>query len=83
MATRLYVGNLPYSITEQELHEMFSQIGEIARVDVITDKFTGRAKGFAFVEMESVAAANTATEKFNGQNLQGKTMKVNEAKPRD
>ena len=83
MTAKLFVGNLAPETTSTQLQELFSTAGEVESCRVIMDRTTGLSKGFAFVEMESVAAANTATEKFNGQNLQGKTMKVNEAKPRD
>jgi RNA recognition motif-containing protein len=82
MSAKLFVGNLAPEITGTQLHELFSTVGAVASCRVITDRTSGTSKGFAFVEMDSVEAANTATAKFNGQNLQGKTMKVNEAKPR-
>ena len=83
MTQRLYVGNLPYEVTEQKLHELFSQAGEIARVDVITDKFTGRGKGFAFVEMASDAATQEAINRFDGYTLDDRAIVVNEARPRE
>ena len=82
MSAKLFVGNLAPEITGTQLQEMFSTAGAVASCRVIVDRSTGTSKGFAFIEMDSVEAANTATEKFNGQDLQGKTMKVNEAKER-
>ena len=82
MSAKLFVGNLAPEITGTQLQEMFSTAGVVESCRVIVDRATGTSKGFAFVEMGSTEAANTATEKFNGQDLQGKTMKVNEAKPR-
>ena len=82
MTQRLYVGNLPYEVTEQKLHELFSQAGEIARVDVITDKFSGQGKGFAFVEMADDTATEEAINRFNGYSLDDREIAVNEARPR-
>jgi RNA recognition motif-containing protein len=81
MSKRLYVGNLPYSITEGSLHEMFSEIGPVESVKLITDRDTGRSKGFAFVEMASDDAAEHAIAEFNGRKLEGRPLTVNEAKP--
>src|ERR1044072_32899 len=83
MAVKLYVGNLPYSSTEQELRDLFSEVGEISDLAVITDKFTGQSKGFAFVEMESEEAANQAIERFNGYTLGNRQIVVNVARPRE
>jgi len=83
MAVKLYVGNLPYSSTEQELRDMFSEVGEISDVAVITDKFTGQSKGFAFVQMESEEAANQAIERFNGYTIGNRQIVVNVARPRE
>ena len=82
MSVKLFIGNLASEITTTQLQVLFSTAGEVDSCRVITDRATGLSKGFAFIEMNSVAAANAATEKFNGHLLQGKTMKVNEAKPR-
>ncbi len=82
MSAKLFVGNLAPEITGTQLQELFSTAGAVTSCRVIVDRTTGTSKGFAFVEMDSTEAANSATEKFNGQDLQGKTMKVNEAKPR-
>ena len=83
MAKRLYIGNLSFGATEQQLRDLFSQVGEISSVDLITDKFTGRGKGFAFVEMSSDAASQEAIDKFNGYSLDDRAIVVNEARPRE
>jgi cold-inducible RNA-binding protein len=83
MAKKLYVGNLPYTTTEQELRDMFSQVGEIADLAVITDRYTGQSKGFAFVEMASDDAAQEAISRFDGQMMGNRQLVVNEARPRD
>jgi RNA recognition motif-containing protein len=83
MAKKLYVGNLPYSVTEEQLREMFSQVGEISDAAVVTDRYTGQSKGFAFVEMVSDEAAQAAIAKFDGQDMDGRAMVVNEARPRE
>ena len=80
MSAKLFVGNLAPGITGTQLHEMFSTAGAVSSCRVIVDRSTGTSKGFAFIEMDTVEAASLATEKFNGQDLQGKMMKVNEAK---
>ncbi len=81
MQKRLYVGNLPYSITESALQEMFSEAGPVDSVKLITDRDTGRSKGFAFVEMASEEGAERAIAEFNGRKLEGRPLTVNEAKP--
>lgn len=78
---KLYVGSLPFSTTEEELHELFSAFGAISSVRIITDKFTGMSKGFGFVEMENDADAKRAAESLNGQLFNGRTLIVNEARP--
>jgi RNA recognition motif-containing protein len=78
----LYVGNLSYSVTEEELRTMFTTYGEVARLQLMTDKFTGQSKGFAFVEMESNASADAAIKALNDTPMGGRTIKVNQAKPR-
>jgi RNA recognition motif-containing protein len=83
MAKKLYVGNLPYTTTEQDLRDMFSQVGEIADLAVITDRYTGQSKGFAFVEMVSDDAAAEAIAKFDGQMMDNRQLVVNEARPRE
>ncbi len=82
MGTRLYVGNLSYETTSVELEEHFKEAGEVANCDVVMDRFSGRSKGFAFVEMGSQEDANKAIEQFNGKDFQGRELTVNEARPR-
>ena len=79
---RLYVGGLPYQTTEQDLIELFEQIGQVIEVTVITDRDTGRSKGFGFVEMGDEQAARTAIEQLNGTLLGNRTITVNEARER-
>jgi RNA recognition motif-containing protein len=81
MGKKLYVGNLPFSATEQSLNEAFSQCGQVESAKIITDRDTGRSKGFGFVEMSSDAEAAQAISRFNGSDFDGRTMTVNEAKP--
>ena len=81
MGNKLYVGNLPFSATEAELTEAFSQCGTVTSAKIITDRETGRSKGFGFVEMSNDAEANDAITKFNGADYAGRPMTVNEAKP--
>jgi RNA recognition motif-containing protein len=83
MAKKLYVGNLPYTTTEQELRDMFSQVGEISDLALITDRYTGQSKGFAFVEMSSDDAAQEAISRFDGQMMGNRQLVVNEARPRE
>jgi cold-inducible RNA-binding protein len=80
---KLYVGNLPYTTTEDQLQELFSQAGEIAQVIVIKDRDTGRSKGFGFVEMETEAGAEEAIKRFNGYSINNRPLTVNEARPRE
>jgi RNA recognition motif-containing protein len=83
MASKLYVGNLAYSVTNSDLEALFSQAGTVASVAVITDKFSGQSKGFGFVEMNDPADAARAIEQFNETELKGRNIKVNEARPRE
>ena len=83
MATRIYVGGLPYSATEQELQNLFSSHGTVSSASVITDKYTGQAKGFGFVDMGTDAEAQAAINALNGTLMGGRTLTVNEAKPRE
>ncbi len=83
MATRIYVGGLPYSATEQELQNLFGAHGSVTSASVITDKYTGQAKGFGFVEMGTDAEAQSAINALNGTLMGGRTLTVNEAKPRE
>jgi RNA recognition motif-containing protein len=82
MPVKLFVGNLPEETTNTEIRDLFSAAGVVESCQLITDRETGRPKGFGFVEMISREAANAAKEKFNGHTLHGKTLKVDEAKPR-
>jgi cold-inducible RNA-binding protein len=79
---RIYVGNLPYDVTEEELKQEFLAHGEVASVSIMTDKFSGRPKGFAFVEMDAKSEAEAAIESLNGKVLKERTIVVNEARPR-
>ena len=81
MGKKLYVGNLPFSATDQNLVDTFSQCGTVESAKIITDRDTGRSKGFGFVEMSSDAEAASAINKFNGADYDGRNMTVNEAKP--
>lgn len=83
MGTKLYVGGLPYSTTEQQLSELFSQHGSVASAKVITDKFTGQSRGFGFVEMSTEGEAQKAITAMNGTQMDGRTITVNEAKPQE
>jgi RNA recognition motif-containing protein len=83
MGRKLYVGNLPYSATEQSLREAFAASGTVDSVSLITDRDTGQSKGFGFVEMATDAEAQAATQAMNGKMLDGRQIKVNEAKPRE
>ena len=80
---KLYVGGLPYSISDLQLEELFSAHGTVESARVITDRMTGRSKGFGFVEMSSQAEAEVAMETLNGTDLGGRNITVNEAKPRE
>ncbi len=83
MAKKLYVGGLPYSTSEESLKQYFSQAGTVESTAIITDKFSGKSKGFGFVEMSSDEEAQTAIEMFNGKEFEGRNLTVNEAKPRE
>ena len=80
---KLYVGGLPYAVTEDQLQELFSEHGTVESAKVITDRMTGRSRGFGFVEMSSQEGAQEAMDKLNGTVLEGRTLTVNEAKPRE
>lgn len=80
---RLYVGNLPYSSDNDSLREAFSEFGEVSDVHIVTDRETGRSRGFGFVELPDAAAANNAIEQMNGREMDGRTLTVNEARPRN
>lgn len=79
---RLYVGNLSYETTEDELREAFEEFGAVTSVAIITDRDSGRSRGFAFVEMGSAEEGQAAVDGMNDKNLGGRTLKVNEARPR-
>jgi RNA recognition motif-containing protein len=83
MSKRLFVGGLPYSVTSSELQEMFSKFGEVVSCDVITDRATGQSKGFGFVEMKDDKEADTAIEKLNDTEMDGRKIAVNVARPRE
>ena len=83
MAMRLYVGNLPYTVNQTKLEEMFSPFGTIVSASVISDKFSGRSKGFGFVEFDNDDAAKEAIAKLDGTDIEGRPLRVNEAKPRE
>jgi cold-inducible RNA-binding protein len=82
MAKKLYVGNLNYSTTESGLSELFGEFGEVASVNLITDRMSGRSKGFAFVEMAEYEAAQEAVNQLNGKEVDGRSIKVEEARPK-
>jgi len=82
MGNKLYVGNLPFSVTEDSLQQLFSQSGKVEAATIITDRDTGRSKGFGFVEMSSEQEAADAIAKFNGSDFEGRSITVNEARPK-
>ena len=82
MSAKLYVGNLDYSTTGDQIGELFAQAGKVVSADVISDRYSGRSKGFGFVEMSSEEEAKKAIEMFNGKDFQGRNLIVNEARPR-
>ena len=83
MSTKLYVGNLAFETTSADLQAMFAQAGTVQSASVVEDRDTGRSRGFAFVEMSTNDEAASAIEQFNGKEIAGRTLKVNEAKPRE
>ena len=83
MSTKLYVGNLAFQTTNQQLQDLFAQAGTVESASIVEDRETGRSRGFAFVEMSSNAEAAAAIDQFNGKDLGGRALKVNEAKPRE
>src|SRR5678815_5343386 len=83
MSTKLYVGNLAFQTTNQELEQLFGQAGTVHSASVVEDRDTGRSRGFAFVEMSSEEEATSAIAQFNGKEVGGRALKVNEAKPRE
>ena len=83
MGKNIYVGNLSYDTTQEQLQALFEAHGEVTSVNVITDRYSGRPRGFAFVEMATEQAANAAIAALNGQDVDGRALNVNEAKPRE
>jgi RNA recognition motif-containing protein len=83
MGTKLYVGNLSFNTTENELQELFAQAGTVQEVSLMQDKFTGKSRGFAFITMGSEEDAQNAISKLNGQTVEGRALTVNEARPRE
>lgn len=83
MSSKLYVGGLPYSATDPQLHELFATHGTVESAKVITDKFTGQSRGFGFVEMSTNEEAQKAIAALNGTQMDGRTLTVNEAKPQE
>jgi RNA recognition motif-containing protein len=81
MGKKLYVGNLPYSTTEDEVRALFAEVGVVTSVALITDRATGHPKGFGFVEMETEQAAQDAIAKLNGREVQGRALNISEARP--
>jgi len=81
VAKKLYVGNLPYTVDDETLHSQFAQFGEVQSAKVITDRESGRSKGFGFVEMADDSDADAAIEKLNGSDFNGRAMNVSEARP--
>ena len=79
----IFVGNLPFGMTDDELHELFAKFGEITRATVIKDRVTGKSRGFGFVEMMDDEMARAAIEGLNGSDMQGRALTVNEARPRE
>lgn len=83
MSNKLYVGNLSFRVTSEDLQDYFATAGAVQSANVVMDRETGRSRGFGFVEMASEDAANNAIAQFNGQEYDGRNMVVNEARPRD
>ena len=82
MGRKLYVGNLPYTVTESSLSDKFAEFGTVESIKLITDRDTGQSKGFGFIEMGTDAEASAAIEKDNGTDYEGRAMNVNEARPK-
>jgi len=82
MNNKLYIGNLSYSLTEEDLKKFFAEAGSVESATIITDKISGRSKGFGFVEMSSEEDAKKAVESFDGKELDGRNIVVNEARPK-
>ena len=82
MSKKIYIGNIPFTSTEEELRTVFERHGDVASVSVITDRETGRSRGFAFVEMDDSSAAETAMSALDGSQMGGRSLRVNEAQER-
>jgi RNA recognition motif-containing protein len=83
MSTKLYVGNLSFNTSTQDLEAMFGEVGTVTSANIVEDRETGRSRGFAFVEMSSKEEAQNAIASFDGKEIDGRNLKVNEAKPRE
>jgi len=83
MATKLYVGNLSYQMTDQELNDLFAEAGNVSSAQVVTDRYTGQSRGFGFVEMASEDEAQQAIAAINGRNVGNRALVVNESRPRE
>ena len=83
MSERIFVGNLPFSTTEQELNELFAEIGQVESASIISNRYSGRSRGFGFVEMTDDAEAEKAIEQLNGKDVEEREIVVSEAKPRE
>jgi RNA recognition motif-containing protein len=79
----IYIGNLPYNVSEEDLRDAFGQFGQVQSANIITDKFSGRSKGFGFVDMPNDSEGREAIEAMNDKDFKGRTIKVNEARPRE
>ncbi|MFC1670180.1 RNA recognition motif domain-containing protein [Spirochaetota bacterium] len=82
MSTNIYVGNLPYSLSEDSLRQLFEEYGEVVSSKIISDRNTGRSKGFGFVEMSESSSGDEAIEKLNGTEVDGRNIRVNKARPK-
>jgi RNA recognition motif-containing protein len=83
MSTKLFVGNLSYNVTENDLQDLFAQYGTVLEVNLMLDRMSGRSRGFAFVTFDTKEAADAATQALNGKNWEGRNLSVNEARPRE
>lgn len=83
MSMKLYIGNLSFQTSSEDLQQLFSQAGSVESANIIEDRDTGRSRGFGFVEMSTEEEGQAAIEQFNGKDVNGRTLKVNEAKPRE
>jgi RNA recognition motif-containing protein len=83
MSVKLYVGNLPFGTTDQDLESLFGQSGQVESASIVTDRDTGRSRGFAFVEMDSRESADAAIQNLNGREIDGRSIVVNEARPKE